>query len=73
MTAIKEMFEEYAELTGDSKSASLLVLSRVLREGFENFEHLDHSICLGIRKGLFGADAGDNDSLFNAIELLKEE
>lgn len=33
---------------------------------------LDHRICLGIRMGLFGKDAGDNESILNGLNNISD-
>lgn len=34
-----------------------------------NWSELSHAICMGIRKGLFGSNASDNDSFGDAVAL----
>jgi len=50
---------------GETASA-LLTLATIIQENVDfKSNDLSHNICLGIRKGLFGAAAGDNSSLID--------
>lgn len=55
--------EAYKE-TGDAVAASILVLADALKE---NHKMLSDEICMGIRKGLFGAEAGNNASILDQM------
>jgi hypothetical protein len=57
---VMEIFNQMSEEAGETTASALLVLAVVLRD---SFKELDHALALGIRKGLFGADASDNESL----------
>lgn len=57
---IKEDFQYYLELSNDPVAASILCLTEAVNC---NTEKLDHKICMGIRHGLFGSEAKDDESL----------
>ena len=66
---VVNIFSEVMDkLEGKSLESAILTACIVT---VENFERLDHKLCMGIRKGLFGADASNNDSLegLNLIDL----
>ena len=57
---IKEDFQYYFDLSDDPIAASILCLTEAVNSSTEK---LDHKICMGIRKGLFGAEAKHDESL----------
>lgn len=67
---INEVVREYRNLiegvTQNETAAALLVLAAFLPNSKQ--DELSHEICMGLRKGLFGAAAGDNTSLFSVLE-----
>lgn len=72
-------FADAFKLTKDPMAAAVLVLSEslqsiVVRPNFnmEFSEVLSHTICMGIRHGLFGASAGGDVSLNDGLSSVGE-
>ncbi len=66
---IENLFEINWDVTKEPLAAALLVLAQIVTEGVE---HIDHHIALGIRYGLFGADAADNASVDTAASRVND-
>jgi len=59
---VKGIFDNMQEVAEDNQvAAALLTLAVVIQGSLQR--DLDHTLALGIRKGLFGRDAKDNDGL----------
>jgi hypothetical protein len=59
-------YEAYLEITGNEIAAAILVLADRFRPKAWS-DDLGHEICMGIRKGLFGAHSGDNADITSSI------
>jgi hypothetical protein len=71
---IKASFNYYVDQLGTKDVATaLLVLAEVIAQKDFAPESLGREICLGIRKGLFGATCSDNASIDNTISQLVKE
>jgi len=71
--SVTKMYQDIRKhTTNDSTAAALLTLAHVLDKHLENF---DHQICMGIRKGLFGNDSGNKESILDlqSISIYKSE
>lgn len=59
--------------SGNQMAAAVLTLAEVISEfklELGQTDTTEHAICMGIRKGLFGADAGDGEDVRNLSVTL---
>ena len=57
----ESVYERFLETPKDPMAASILSLACSVKELTD--EEVEHSLALGIRHGLFGCNAGVNDSI----------
>ncbi len=63
MDNIAVQFEEYKkQLKCNDNAAAILTLASVIKQTMFDF---DHQICMGLRMGLFGTDAGSDSSILD--------
>lgn len=78
-TITEQLYNKYLESTEDQQAAAMLVLADTISTGVSKFiDSFGHEICMGIRHGLFGANAQGNedigslDNLASAISELSD-
>ena len=72
---VSAVFDQMVDETdGDQRAAALLTACVFFEQiSARFFERASHDLCLGIRHGLFGVDAGANDSIKDLVYMLKED
>jgi hypothetical protein len=62
---IKDAYKEYLKLTNNPEVASRLVVAETINCMADKLttSEFSHTLCMGIRKGLFGSDALDSSTI----------